>query len=75
LQAKSELTFVVCANVFGLSWSQQLLAMMESARFLPYKPYGLEGPLPIPGLESAGSTVCAISVIRQQTWQELNHPS
>lgn len=42
LQAKSELTFVVCANVFGLSWSQQLLAMMESARFLPYKPYGLE---------------------------------
>ena len=26
----------VCANVFGLWWSQRLLAMMESARSLPY---------------------------------------
>lgn len=37
LQAKSEADIWVCANVFGLWWSQRLLAMMESARSLPYK--------------------------------------
>jgi hypothetical protein len=26
----------VCANVFGLWWSHRLLAMMDSARSLPY---------------------------------------
>ena len=47
---------MVCANVFGLWWSQGLLTMMDSARSLPYSLDGLEGPLPISGLESAGLT-------------------
>jgi hypothetical protein len=49
---------LVCANVFGLlSGIKRLLAMMDSARSLPYKLNGLDGPLPTLGLESAGSTV------------------
>ena len=36
LQAKTENDRVVCANVFGLWWSQRPLAMMDSARSLPY---------------------------------------
>jgi hypothetical protein len=36
LQAKTENDDLVCANVFGLCWSQRLLAMMDSARSLPY---------------------------------------
>jgi hypothetical protein len=36
LQAKSDDDSLVCANVFGLWWSLQLLAMMDSARSLPY---------------------------------------
>jgi hypothetical protein len=36
LQARTEKDNLVCANVFGLCWSQQLLAMMDSARSLPY---------------------------------------
>jgi len=36
LQAKTENDNLVCANVFGLCWSQRLLAMMDSARSLPY---------------------------------------
>jgi hypothetical protein len=33
---KTEKDKLVCANVFGLWWSQRLLAMMDSARSLPY---------------------------------------
>jgi hypothetical protein len=33
---KTEIDKLVCANVFGLWWSQRLLAMMDSARSLPY---------------------------------------
>ena len=36
LQAKTEIDSLVCANVFGLWWSARLLAMMDSARSLPY---------------------------------------
>jgi hypothetical protein len=36
LQAKTENDVLVCANVFGLWWSQRLRAMMDSARSLPY---------------------------------------
>jgi hypothetical protein len=35
LQAKNWDGDVVCANVFGLWWSEYLLAMMDSARSLP----------------------------------------
>ena len=33
---KTENNSLVCANVFGLWWSQRLRAMMDSARSLPY---------------------------------------
>jgi len=36
LQAENRDDGLVCANVFGLWWSQRLLAMMDSARPLPY---------------------------------------
>jgi len=36
LQAETEDDGLVCANVFGLWWSLQLRAMMDSARSLPY---------------------------------------
>jgi hypothetical protein len=36
LQAKSDDDSLVGANVFGLWWSLQLLAMMDSARSLPH---------------------------------------
>jgi len=36
LQAKSADGQMVCANVFGLWWSQGLLTMMDSAHSLPY---------------------------------------
>jgi len=36
LQAKTGDDVLVCANVFGLGWSERLRAMMDSARSLPY---------------------------------------
>jgi hypothetical protein len=42
MQAKIEEWQMVCANVFGLEWSQRLRAMMDVARSRPYKLDGLE---------------------------------
>jgi hypothetical protein len=36
LQAKTDSGKLVCSNVVGLQWSQRPLAMMDSARSLPY---------------------------------------
>jgi hypothetical protein len=45
---------IVCTNVFGLSETPDHDGFR---RPLPYWLDGLEGPLPLSGLESAGSTV------------------
>src|SRR5260370_41098901 len=61
---------LVCANVYGLCWSESLLARMECA--------ALSSPLVIQSLETSSGygfkerrvrPLCHL-LIRQQTWQE-----
>src|SRR5260370_28543391 len=62
---------LVCANVYGLCWSESLLARMECA--------ALFSPLVIQSLEASSGygfegrrvrPLCHL-LIRQQTWQEI----
>jgi hypothetical protein len=71
-QAKSEdVTRLVCANVYGLCWSESLLARMECA--------ALSSPLVRQSRETfpgSGFGECRVRplchlLIRQQTWQEV----
>src|SRR5258705_6663840 len=53
---------LVCANVYGLCWSESLLARMECAALSsPLVIQSRERLLPVTGLESAGFHRCAIS--------------
>src|SRR6266478_4853893 len=67
---KVSVTRLVCANVYGLYWSESLLARMECA--------ALSSPLVIQSRETASGygfgerrvrPLCHL-LIRQQTWQE-----
>jgi hypothetical protein len=48
---------------------KRLLAMMESARSLPYKLHGLNGPLPISGLENDHEQT--VTFVREEFEAEL----
>src|SRR6202011_3183337 len=71
LQAKNEQWQLVCANVFGLKWSRRLRAMMD-IRSPSSVQCGRSGnDLFRYRVSKAWERPIAISIFRQQTWQEL----
>ena len=62
---------MVCANVFGLVWSQGLRTLMDFRSLSPYKLDGLKSDLYRDQVSRAWERPMAIFVFRQQTWQEL----
>jgi hypothetical protein len=68
---KLRMTDLVCANVFGLGGVSDPGPWWDPPALFPVSEIGLKGPLPISGLESAGSTVVPSQYFRQQTWREF----
>ena len=66
MQAKNEEWQMVCANVFGLEWSQRLRAMMEIRSLSSFKVDSLLRTFSEIRFRKRGINPCAISIFRQQ---------
>jgi len=70
-QAKNESDRMVCANVFGLRWSTELLALMECAArssslvIQPWKAF------PVYRFRERRVRPLCHLIVRQQTWQKI----
>ncbi len=72
---KVSVTRLVCANVYGLYWSESLLARMECAALSsPLVIQSRERLLPVTGLESAGFDRCAISSFASRPGKKPQSP-
>jgi hypothetical protein len=73
-KAKNEGDRLICANVFGLHWSTELLAMMECAAPSSYLVRQPEETFPVYRFRERRVRPLCDLMIRQQTWQKSSTP-